>query len=168
MALGTSPVKPNTIKRPIEHEGERETPGSTKRRRVRNAGTESLSPRNEKPPKKEPDDTRRLRSTSPEDFSVFDNSTIENSQVTAISEPDLEITAAPAVAENRPRQRGMTREEARQVNSFRPATNVTSYLSTMPSSFVTKGGEGEIELTSKNQKDIRRNSVIPGSVTEEE
>ncbi|GAW11111.1 hypothetical protein ANO14919_004510 [Xylariales sp. No.14919] len=114
MALGTSPVKPNTIKRPIEHEGERETPGSTKKRRVRNAGTESLSPRNEKPPQKEPDDTRRLRSTSPEDFSVFDNSTIENSQVTAISEPDLEITAAPAVAENRPRQRGMTREEARQ------------------------------------------------------
>ncbi|KAI0537341.1 hypothetical protein GGR58DRAFT_502313 [Xylaria digitata] len=114
MALSTSPIRPNTVKRPIEQENDREAPGSTKKRRLSDAGTEPLSPQKEKPLQKEADDTPRPRSTSPEDLSVFDNSTIENSQVTAISEPDVEPPVTPAVAENRPRQGSMTREEARQ------------------------------------------------------
>ncbi|KAI3338892.1 hypothetical protein F4824DRAFT_498743 [Ustulina deusta] len=114
MAPGTSPVELHTIKRPIELEGDREAPNSVKKRRLSDAGTEPLSPRSEKPLQKDVDDTPRLRSTSPEDLSLFDNSTIENSQVTVISEPDVETTAAPAVTENRPRQGSMTREEARQ------------------------------------------------------
>ncbi|KAF2969166.1 hypothetical protein GQX73_g4439 [Xylaria multiplex] len=116
MALCTSPIGENGIKRQIEQENDRETPGSTKKRRLSVAGTESLSPRKEMPLQKEANDTPRPRSTSPEDLSVFDNSTIENSQVTVISEPDVEPPTTPAVAENRPRQGSMTREEARQVS----------------------------------------------------
>ncbi|KAI1429349.1 hypothetical protein F5Y12DRAFT_482271 [Xylaria sp. FL1777] len=114
MTLGTSPIKPNALKRPIEQGGDREMPGSVKKQRFSDARAEPLSSQNEMPLQKEADDTLRPRSTSPEDLSLFDNSTIENSQVTVISEPDVETTAAPAVTENRPRQGSMTREEARQ------------------------------------------------------
>ncbi|KAI0429185.1 hypothetical protein F5Y09DRAFT_264701 [Xylaria sp. FL1042] len=118
MTSAASPVKSSPIKRPIEQGGDLETPGSAKKRRVSETKAEPLSPRNEKPLQKGVDDTPRPRSTSPEDLSLFDNSTIENSQVTVISEPDVETTTtptvAPAVTENRPRQSSMTREEARQ------------------------------------------------------
>ncbi|KAI8953938.1 hypothetical protein F4801DRAFT_596635 [Xylaria longipes] len=114
MALGTSLVEPSTLKRPIEQDNDGEAPDSAKKRRLNDARAESHSPRNERPVVKDVNDIQRLRSVSPEDSSVFDNSTIDNSQVTAISEPDVDTTVAPPVAENRPRQGSMTREEARQ------------------------------------------------------
>ncbi|KAI1128052.1 hypothetical protein F5Y10DRAFT_181908 [Nemania abortiva] len=119
MALGTSPIEPSTIKRAIEQESDRETSEPAKKPRLSNAGTEPRSPQNEGPLQKEVDGTPRPRSTSPEESSVFDNSTVDNSQLTVISEPDVETaaappTTAPAVVENRPRQGSMTREEARQ------------------------------------------------------
>ncbi|KAI3337383.1 hypothetical protein HD806DRAFT_37500 [Xylariaceae sp. AK1471] len=112
-AMGTSPTKPGTIKRPIEQENGQEAPGSAKKQRLSGGGSEQLSSRNERPTQKEVDDTPRPRSTSPEDSSVFDNSTIDNTEITVITEPDVE-SAAPAVAENRLRPRSMTRDEARQ------------------------------------------------------
>ncbi|TGJ86141.1 hypothetical protein E0Z10_g2668 [Xylaria hypoxylon] len=194
MALDTSPIEPNTIKRPIEQGGDQETPGSTKKRRFSNAVAEPLSPRNETPLQKEVDDTPGPRSTSPEDLSVFDNSTIENSQITVISEPDVEITAVPAAAENRPRQGSMTREEARQVSAssdsdrrtprevtgpaltrqipktdpiHRLVTTITSYITTARSSSVTKGRGEKIKLTSKNRKGIFPSCIASGAVAEE-
>ncbi|KAI0105529.1 hypothetical protein GGR51DRAFT_560376 [Nemania sp. FL0031] len=118
MALDTSAIEPSTTKRAIDQENDREMLEPVKKPRLSNAGTEPLSPRNEEPLQKEMEDTPRPRSTSPEESSVFDNSTMDNSQLTAISEPDAETPAAPvttpAVTENRPRQGSMTREEARQ------------------------------------------------------
>ncbi|KAI0481693.1 hypothetical protein F4859DRAFT_430276 [Xylaria cf. heliscus] len=117
MALGTSLAEPNTLKRPIERAGDREAPGSAKKRRLSGPGHELHSPR---PAPKDVNDAQRPRSVSPEDSSLFDNSTVDNSQVTVISEPDVDTTAAPAapvppaVTETRPRQGSMTREEARQ------------------------------------------------------
>ncbi|KAI0856618.1 hypothetical protein F4860DRAFT_518696 [Xylaria cubensis] len=114
MALGSNVVESSTLKRPMQHEGNRETPSSAKKRRLSDAGTESHSPRHERPVLKEVNNTQRPRSISPEDSSLFDSSTIDNSQVTVISEPDVDTTAAPRVTETRPRQGSMTREEARQ------------------------------------------------------
>ncbi|KAI0440183.1 hypothetical protein F4803DRAFT_486257 [Xylaria telfairii] len=115
MALGTSLVEPSTLKRQIEQDNGRAAPDSAKKRRLSNGRTESHSPRNEGPVLKEVRDIQRPRSTSPEDASVFDSSTMDNSQVTVISEPDVDTTvAAPAVTEHRRRQGSMTREEARQ------------------------------------------------------
>ncbi|KAI1735560.1 hypothetical protein F4680DRAFT_302350 [Xylaria scruposa] len=114
MTLGSKLVEPSTLKRPIQHEGNRETPNSAKKRRLSDARTESHSPRHERPVLKVVDNTHRPRSVSPEDSSLFDSSTIDNSQVTVISEPDADTTAAPPATENRPRQGSMTREEARQ------------------------------------------------------
>ncbi|KAJ2980549.1 hypothetical protein NUW58_g6916 [Xylaria curta] len=116
MALGTntSLVEPSTVKRPIEEERDEEAPGSTKKRRISDARTEPHSPQNEIPHQQEANDVIRPRSMSPEEPSVFDNSTIDNSQLTAISEPDVEATVAPTAVENRPRLGSMTREEARQ------------------------------------------------------
>ncbi|KAI0402733.1 hypothetical protein F4802DRAFT_343244 [Xylaria palmicola] len=120
--LGPSLVQSRPIKRPIEEDYDQENngvaPDSTKKRRLSEAGAASHVPKNERPPSKEVDENTRPRSVSPEDPSIFDNSTIENSQVTVISEPDVETTtshaAAAATAESRPRQGSMTREEARQ------------------------------------------------------
>ncbi|KAI1353170.1 hypothetical protein F5Y01DRAFT_278061, partial [Xylaria sp. FL0043] len=113
-----SPIKSSPIKRPMEQGGDPETPGSAKKRRISETRPEPLSSRNEKPLQKDVNNTPRPRSTSPEDLSLFDNSTIENSQVTVISEPDVETTVTPAVAPavpgNRPRHGSMTREEARK------------------------------------------------------
>ncbi|KAI1154653.1 hypothetical protein F4825DRAFT_410732 [Nemania diffusa] len=121
MALGTSPIEASTTKRAIDQENDQEMLNSAKKRRLSSARTEPLSPQNQRPLQpKEVDTTPRPRSTSPEESSVFDNSTIDNSQVTVISEPDVETAAAPApalapaVTETRPRQGSMTREEARQ------------------------------------------------------
>ncbi|KAI0808461.1 hypothetical protein GGR55DRAFT_651521 [Xylaria sp. FL0064] len=118
MISAASPVKSNPIKRPMEQGGDLETPGSAKKRRVSETRPEPLSSRNEKPLQKEVDNTPRPRSTSPEDPSLFDNSTIDNSQVTVISEPDVETAVTPAVAPaatgNRPHLGSMTREEARK------------------------------------------------------
>ncbi|KAI0455545.1 hypothetical protein F5B21DRAFT_193228 [Xylaria acuta] len=114
MAFGTSLVEPSALKRPIEQEDDRGAPASAKKRRLSDTRTESHSLRNERLVLKDVNDIQRPRSVSPEDSSVFDNSTIDNSQVTVISEPDVDATATPAVAENRPRQGSMTREEARQ------------------------------------------------------
>ncbi|KAK5631764.1 hypothetical protein RRF57_007478 [Xylaria bambusicola] len=114
MALGTTVIEPSTIKRPIEQDISRETSDPVKKRRLSGARTEPLSPQNEKPLQAEANEAPRQRSMSPEDSSLFDNSTIENSQVTVISEPDVETTVAPVTTENRPRQGSMTREEARQ------------------------------------------------------
>ncbi|KAI0971142.1 hypothetical protein F4678DRAFT_93898 [Xylaria arbuscula] len=118
MTLGTNPVETSPAKRQIEQDCDRETPASVKKQRLSGVGAELLQTRDEKPLHKEFDDAPRPRSTSPEDSSLFDNSTIENSQVTVISEPDVETAVAPAVTpaitENRPRQGSMTREEARQ------------------------------------------------------
>ncbi|KAJ8128939.1 hypothetical protein O1611_g4693 [Lasiodiplodia mahajangana] len=127
MALGASPIEPSTIKRAIEQESERDISEPAKKPRLSNAGTEPPSPQHGEPLQKvrvlEMEDTPRPRSTSPEESSVFDNSTVDNSQLTAISEPepDADAAAAPAttptVTENRPRQGSMTREEARQVST---------------------------------------------------
>ncbi|GAP87420.1 putative cyclin-dependent kinase protein [Rosellinia necatrix] len=116
MSLGTSLVEPNTIKRPAEQENSGEMPGPAKRRRLSNPRTEPLSPRSddEKLTRQGAANPPRPRSTSPEDSSVFDHSTADNSQVTAPSEPDAETTTPPVVTETRPRPRSMTREEARQ------------------------------------------------------
>ncbi|KAI1754336.1 hypothetical protein F4782DRAFT_51760 [Xylaria castorea] len=114
MALGTNLVEPSTLKRPIEQEGDRETQSSAKKRRLSDVRTEPHSPRNERLVLKDVNNTQRPRSVSPEDSSLFDNSTIDNSQVTAISEPDVDTTTTPPVAKNRPRLGSMTREEARQ------------------------------------------------------
>ncbi|KAI1367042.1 hypothetical protein F5Y08DRAFT_337112 [Xylaria arbuscula] len=117
MALGPTVIEPSTTKRSIEQDRDRDTPASAKKRRLSGPRTETLSPPNEKPLQTETNDAPRPRSTSPEDSSLFDNSTIENSQVTVISEPDIEATVTPArptTTENRPRQGSMTREEARQ------------------------------------------------------
>ncbi|KAI1312145.1 hypothetical protein F5Y03DRAFT_265599 [Xylaria venustula] len=118
MTQGTSPIETSPIKRPIEPDCDRETPASVKKQRLSDVGAELLQTRDEKPLQKEFNDAPRPRSISPEDSSLFDNSTIENSQVTVISEPDVETAVipavTPAVTENRPRQGSMTREEARQ------------------------------------------------------
>ncbi|TRX91329.1 hypothetical protein FHL15_007751 [Xylaria flabelliformis] len=114
MALGSNVVEPSTLKRPIQHEGNWETPSSAKKRRLSDARTESHSPPHERTVFKQANNTQRPRSISPEDPSLFDSSTIDNSQVTVISEPDVNTNAAPRVTETRPRQGSMTREEARQ------------------------------------------------------
>ncbi|KAI1437772.1 hypothetical protein GGR50DRAFT_25547 [Xylaria sp. CBS 124048] len=132
MALGPSRVDlGNSLKRPIEQESNREAPGSAaKKRRLSGLGTMSLPPRDETPAPKDADNatTTRLRSTSPEDPSVFDSS-MDNSNVTTITEPEAEAAAAatapipapapaPAPAtvaiESLPRPGHMTREEARR------------------------------------------------------
>ncbi|KAI0527882.1 hypothetical protein F5B22DRAFT_640858 [Xylaria bambusicola] len=128
MAIGTTAIEPNTIKRPIEQDGDREPSDPVKKRRLSGARTEPPSPQNEKPLQEEAAEAPRPRSISPEDSSLFDNSTIENSQVTVISEPDIETTVAPAATENRPRQGSMTREEARQkVEILRLRLGLASY-----------------------------------------
>ncbi|KAI1117092.1 hypothetical protein F5Y14DRAFT_404799 [Nemania sp. NC0429] len=113
--LGTSPTESSAIKRPIEQENDREATDPAKRQRLSGPGAALLSPRKDRsPPKRLSETIIRPRSISPEEPSIFDNSTIDNSQVTVISEPDAETSTAPAVAANRPRQGSMTREEARK------------------------------------------------------
>ncbi|KAI1167478.1 hypothetical protein F5B18DRAFT_441956 [Nemania serpens] len=114
MASGTSPAESSAIKRPIEQENDRDATNSAKKQRLSGTGVESRSPRNDRFPQKGLDETSRPRSISPEESSIFDNSTVDNSQITVISEPDVETSTAPAIAENRPRQGSMTREEARK------------------------------------------------------
>ncbi|KAJ8123091.1 hypothetical protein ONZ43_g875 [Nemania bipapillata] len=143
MALDTNPIEASATKRAIEQESDQDTSDSAKKRRLSSAITEPepASPRNQVPLQKEVDDTQTPRSMSPEEPSVFDNSTIDNSQVTIISEPDVETTAAPVttpvVVENRPRGGSMTREEARQVSLLPP------FLAASPRSLaaVSQGGE---------------------------
>ncbi|KAI8634637.1 hypothetical protein F5Y19DRAFT_119213 [Xylariaceae sp. FL1651] len=114
--MGTvrSLFEPSKTKRPIEQENDQETPGSAKKRRLSGNESERFPPQDERSSHKEADDAQRPRSISPATSSVFDNSTIDNSHVTAVTEPDDEAAAPVVVAESRPRPRSMTREEARQ------------------------------------------------------
>ncbi|KAI0201496.1 hypothetical protein F4808DRAFT_459983 [Astrocystis sublimbata] len=117
MALGTSPTRSSPSKRPMEQESDQEASESAKKRRISVAGAGSHSPHHERSPTKDVSNAQRPRSVTPEDSSLFDNSTINNSQATLISEPEVDaaaITAPTAAAPTHTRQRSMTREEARQ------------------------------------------------------
>ncbi|KAI1189811.1 hypothetical protein F5B17DRAFT_438606 [Nemania serpens] len=114
MALGMTLTEPSVIKRPIEQDNDRDIRDSAKRQRLNSTGAGPLSPRHDRSPQNGLDEASRPRSISPEEVSIFDNSTIDNSQLTVISEPDVETSTVPAIAETRPRQGSMTREEARK------------------------------------------------------
>ncbi|KAI1267257.1 hypothetical protein F5Y18DRAFT_379681 [Xylariaceae sp. FL1019] len=106
----------NLSKRPAEKETERESPLSTKKRRLGPAEPERPSSiSHEKPTTTQQSDgtVSRPRSISPDDSTMIDDSTLDHTQFTAITEPEVE-SPAPMVTESRPRQGSLTREEARQ------------------------------------------------------
>lgn len=62
------------------------------------------------------DSDNRQRSTSPDRSSVFDNSALDDSQATNMTEPDGDhLLAVPAAPAPRPPPRRFTHQEARDV-----------------------------------------------------
>ncbi|KAI0166575.1 hypothetical protein GGR57DRAFT_447179 [Xylariaceae sp. FL1272] len=104
----------NLSKRPVEKDSGPETPLSNKKRRLSLAETERPPLMSgEKPPTQNDETVSWPRSISPDESTIIDDSTPDNTQVTTITEPEAE-SSVPTVIENRPRQGSLTREEARQ------------------------------------------------------
>ncbi|KAI1637659.1 hypothetical protein F4809DRAFT_640326 [Biscogniauxia mediterranea] len=112
------------LKRYLDQENTSQSPKSIKRPRtliVEDSGKSmGTGVDNNAAEKQSPEDMKRERSGSPteagDSSSIFDNSVIDTSQDTTITEPDADALAPPLlVAPPPPRQRpAMTREEARQ------------------------------------------------------
>ncbi|KAI1816782.1 hypothetical protein GGS20DRAFT_159729 [Poronia punctata] len=120
LSLGASPIDLGPAKRPIELESSRVLPTPTKRRRLSETANEPASPQLDASPQKEQQDgSPKRRSASPEFSSLFDHSVADSSHITSITEQEVEpvgqvAPVTPVAIETRPRQRSMTREEARQ------------------------------------------------------
>ncbi|CAJ2506867.1 Uu.00g080530.m01.CDS01 [Anthostomella pinea] len=120
----SDPTQSSTTKRSLDQENAHQWPNPAKKQRV--WGTESST----QPPAVKEDAVDRVarpRSNSPNESSMFDNSTANASQVTAITEPDAELAASPLPVPPR-RQRTLTREDARQkAETLRLRLGLASY-----------------------------------------
>ncbi|KAI1487784.1 hypothetical protein F5X96DRAFT_672328 [Biscogniauxia mediterranea] len=120
----STPTKMAHLKRYLDQENTSQSPKSIKRPRTLigedNGKSMSTGVDSNAADKQSPEDMKRERSGSPteagDSSSIFDNSVIDTSQDTTITEPDADPLAPPlVVAPPPPRQRpAMTREEARQ------------------------------------------------------
>ncbi|KAI0598582.1 hypothetical protein F4775DRAFT_554883 [Biscogniauxia sp. FL1348] len=112
----STPTRMAHMKRSLSQEKTSQSPRSAKRPRT------LIVEDNAGPEKQSPGDRIRERSGSPaeagDSSSMFDNSAIDTSQDTTITEPDAEVLASPLLVAPPPPPQGrrpaMTREEARQ------------------------------------------------------
>ncbi|KAI1504243.1 hypothetical protein F5X99DRAFT_372946 [Biscogniauxia marginata] len=118
----STPSDSGSLKRTLDQENVPQSPTPAKKPRVSSAGGNIQSTTLEADKnalQKDPGHVKRERSVSPaeaaDSSSIFDNSAIDTSQDTTITEPDAEVSAPPLpVPAPPPRRPAMTREEARQ------------------------------------------------------